>query len=87
MTAIVDRPTTIRPLTPWGLSRKTAPLPGAEALYDHVTLDPATQTTAFRDRDGGIVDMGNKVTVTTSKGGGSDGSSGSANVADDSNND
>jgi len=33
------------------------------------------------------VDMGNKVTVTTSKGGGSDGSGGSANVADDSNSD
>ncbi|GAA0853575.1 putative ATP-grasp-modified RiPP [Streptosporangium amethystogenes subsp. fukuiense] len=88
MTVILDRPVTpLRPLIPWGLSRKTDPLPESEALYDHVTLDPATQITTFRDGSGVIVDMGNKVTVTTSRGGGSDGSSGSSNVADDSNSD
>ncbi|MEV7008530.1 putative ATP-grasp-modified RiPP [Streptosporangium sp. NPDC051022] len=77
------------PLTPspWGLTRTTDPLPTAEPPYDRVTLDPATQTTTFRDRNGGIVDMANTVTVTTSKGCGSDGSSGSSNVADDSNTD
>ncbi|MGV9773329.1 putative ATP-grasp-modified RiPP [Streptosporangium sp. NPDC003464] len=71
---------------PWGLSRTTAPLPEGEALYDTVDLDPVTQLTAFRNQAGLIVDMA-KTTVTTSKGGGSDGSSGSSNVADDSNTD
>lgn len=85
MTVTTDR--SPLPPTPWGLSRATAPLPEGEALYDHVTLDPATQLAAFRNSAGAIVDMGNKVTVTTSKGGGSDGSGGSANVADDSNSD
>ncbi|MFE3448152.1 putative ATP-grasp-modified RiPP [Nonomuraea sp. NPDC059194] len=67
-----------------GLSRVTDPLPDSPQLYTTVHLDPETQITTFRDADGEIVDMGNKVTVTTSKGGGSDGSGGSANVADDS---
>ncbi|WP_051864685.1 putative ATP-grasp-modified RiPP [Streptosporangium roseum] len=83
MTVIAERPPL--PLLPWGLSRTTTPLGAAPALYDMVDLDPATQLTTFRDAAGMIVDMGNKVTVTTSKGGGSDGSSGSSNVADDSN--
>ncbi|MEU4831982.1 putative ATP-grasp-modified RiPP [Streptosporangium sp. NPDC023615] len=85
---IITAEHSLLPSIPWGLTRATAPLPRAEASYDHVTLDPATQTTAFRDRAAGIVDMAkSKVTVTTSKGGGSDGSSGSSNVADDSNTD
>ncbi|MGV9302768.1 putative ATP-grasp-modified RiPP [Nonomuraea sp. NPDC004354] len=71
-------------VAPWGLSRMTDPVPDSPRLYETVHLDPETQITTFRDTDGGIVDMGNKVTVTTSKGGGSDGSGGSPNVADDS---
>lgn len=66
-------------VAPWGLSRMTDPLPDAPQLYKTVHLDPDTQITTFRDADGGIVDMADKATVTTSKGGGSDGSGGSAN--------
>lgn len=72
---------------PWGLSRTTEPLPELPPLYDTARLDPETQVTTFHDTAGAIVDMAGKVTVTTSKGGGSDGSGGSAAVADDSQND
>ncbi|WP_433366881.1 putative ATP-grasp-modified RiPP [Streptosporangium sp. CA-115845] len=74
-------------IAPWGLNRTTEPLLECPPLYDTIQFDPVTQLTSFRSRAGVIVDMGNKVTVTTSKGGGSDGSGGSANVADDSNTD
>ncbi|GAB2467967.1 hypothetical protein GCM10027187_40170 [Streptosporangium sandarakinum] len=72
---------------PWGLSRATTPLPEEDGLYASVQLDPTTQVTRFYDRDGAPVDMGNKVTITKSRGGGNDGSGGSPAVADDSNND
>lgn len=74
-------------VTPWGLSRMTEPLPEEPSLYETAELDPVTQLTHFYDGAGAIVDMGKKVTVTKSRGGGSDGSSGSSSVADDSNND
>ncbi|MER6172088.1 putative ATP-grasp-modified RiPP [Streptosporangium sp. NPDC001681] len=72
---------------PWGLGRMTEPLPEEPSLYGTAEFDPVTQLTHFHDGAGAIVDMGKKVTVTQSKGGGSDGSSGSSSVADDSNND
>lgn len=79
--------------TPWGLSRATERLTESPLPYQTAKLDPDTQTSRFYDATGGIVDMitcaANKtfVTVTYSKGGGSDGSSGSSQVADDSNTD
>ncbi|MFD8527832.1 putative ATP-grasp-modified RiPP [Streptosporangium canum] len=73
--------------TPWGLTRMTRHLPVALPLYATFEFAPETQVTNFYDAAGAIVDMGNKVTVTMSKGGGGDGSSGSKSVADDSQND
>ncbi|GGK73817.1 hypothetical protein Sme01_33100 [Sphaerisporangium melleum] len=78
---------------PWGLSRSTERLPAAPAPYETFSFDPATQLTRFYDARGVIVDMGKEgssrtfVTVTVSRGGGGDGSSGASQVADDSNND
>ncbi|MFF4414732.1 putative ATP-grasp-modified RiPP [Streptosporangium sp. NPDC001559] len=74
-------------VSPWGLSRMTDPLPGLPPLHETLRLDPETQLTHFYGADGAIVDMAGKITITTSKGGGSDGSAGSAAVADDSQND
>jgi putative ATP-grasp target RiPP len=71
---------------PWGLARMTERLPEVPPLYQTARLDPATQITHFYDASGAVVVMGKDtfVTVTMSKGGGGDGSSGSAQVADDS---
>ncbi|WP_433247276.1 putative ATP-grasp-modified RiPP [Streptosporangium sp. CA-135522] len=76
-------------VAPWGLGRMSESFPEAESPYMTVQLDPATQLTRFHGADGVIVDMGKKTyaTISMSKGGGSDGSGGSANVADDSNTD
>ncbi|MEV4095272.1 putative ATP-grasp-modified RiPP [Streptosporangium saharense] len=72
---------------PWGLSRATEPLLEEPPPYETIEFDPETQLTSFHDQNGVIVDMSKKVTVTMSKGGGSDGSSSSKAVADDSSSD
>ncbi|MGV9532076.1 putative ATP-grasp-modified RiPP [Streptosporangium sandarakinum] len=81
ITMLMEKP------APWGLSRATTPLPEECDLYASVQLDPVTQVTHFHDRDGAIVDMATKITITKSRGGGNDGSGGSPQVADDSNTD
>lgn len=78
---------TMTVMMPWGLRQATEDFAKEPPLYETIEFDPDTQLTHFRDGAGAIVDMGQKVTVTMSKGGGGDGSSTSKSVADDSQND
>ncbi|GGO78242.1 putative ATP-grasp-modified RiPP [Nonomuraea cavernae] len=72
---------------PWGLGRMTVSGLAEEPWYESVCLDPATQITRFYNADGEVLPIQMGQTVTMSKGGGGDGSSGSPEVADDSQND
>ncbi|MET8868430.1 putative ATP-grasp-modified RiPP [Nonomuraea sp. NPDC004580] len=72
---------------PWGLGRMTVSGLEEESWYESVCLDPATQITRFYNAGGEVLPMQMGATITKSKGGGGDGSSGSPEVADDSEND
>lgn len=76
MTLVKDQP-----VQPWGLGRMTPTSP-AVSEFQTVVFDPETQLTHFYDANGAIVDMATS-TVTKSKGGGGDGSSGATEVTDD----
>ncbi len=73
---------------PWGFQLMTDRLPTSPPPYARVALDPCTQTAAYFDAAGQIVEMGkhgtNKTKGTASMSGGGDGAKPKPQTQDDS---